>query len=99
MRWQVAMVVRVLVQQAATATLVLPGGEVVAVGGEGEDQPMVCFVCFLKEATEEGARKAARAVVGVKLTEAEEGQRRVALTATSSKVWCRCWEVQGVAGR
>jgi D-Tyr-tRNAtyr deacylase len=85
------MVVRVLLQQAASASLQLPPedgaeGEVRTVGGSAPGQATVCFVCFLKEATEEAVRKAARAVMSVRLTEPEAGGRRTSLAAGPGEV-------------
>ena len=88
------MVVRVLLQQATSASLRLPAvdeladkEEVLQVGGGDAGQATICFVCFMGEATEEMVAKALKVVTSVKLTELKEGEKRVALTsATSSEV-------------
>ena len=85
------MVVRVLLQQATSASLRLPvldgltdKEEVLQVGGGDAGQATVCFVCFMGEATEEMVGKAVKVVTSVKLTELKEGEKRVALTSSSS---------------
>ena len=83
------MVVRVLLQQAISASLRLPpldGTEevVLEVGGDGAGQATVCFVCFMSEANEEMVAKAVKAVTSVKLTEVKEGEKRVALTSSAT---------------
>ena len=88
------MVVRVLLQQAASASLRLPSLHeeneeevVLRVGDANAGQATVCFVCFMSEATEEMVAKAVKAVTSVKLTEVKEGEKRVSLTnSTSSEV-------------
>ena len=84
------MVVRVLLQQATSASLRLPTsdeladeGEVLQVDGGDAGQATVCFVCFMGEATEEMVVKAVKVVTSVKLTEVKEGEKRVALTSSS----------------
>ena len=72
------MVVRVLLQQAISASLRLPPLDeteevVLEVGGDGVGQATVCFVCFMSEANEEMVAKAVKAVTSVKLTEVKEG--------------------------
>ena len=61
------MVVRVLLQQATSASLRLPAldeltdeEEVLQVGGGDAGQATVCFVCFMGEATEEMVAKAVK---------------------------------------
>ena len=81
------MVVRVLLQQAISASLRLPPLDeteevVLEVGGEGAGQATVCFVCFMSEANEVMVAKAVKAVTSVKLTEVKEGEKRVALTSS-----------------
>ena len=83
------MVVRVLLQQAISASLRLPPLDeteevVLEVGGDGAGQATVCFVCFMSEANEEMVAKAVKAVISVKLTEVKEGEKRVALTSSAS---------------
>ena len=83
------MVVRVLLQQAISASLRLPPLDeteevVLEVGGEGAGQATVCFVCFMSEANEEMVAKAVKAVTSVKLTEVKEGEKRVALTSSAT---------------
>ena len=83
------MVVRVLLQQAISASLRLPPLDdmeevVLEVGGDGAGQATVCFVCFMSEANEEMVAKAVKAVTSVKLTEVKEGEKRVALTSSAS---------------
>merc|ERR1712203_191892 len=85
------MVVRVLLQQAISASLRLPPLDdteevVLEVGGDGAGQATVCFVCFMGEATEEMVAKAVKMVTSVKLTEVKEGERRVPLTSSTSSV-------------
>ena len=83
------MVVRVLLQQAISASLRLPPLDdteevVLEVGGDGAGQATVCFVCFMSEANEEMVAKAVKAVTSVKLTEVKEGEKRVALTSSAT---------------
>ena len=83
------MVVRVLLQQAISASLRLPSLDeteevVLEVGGDGSGQATVCFVCFMSEANEEMVAKAVKAVISVKLTEVKEGEKRVALTSSAT---------------
>ena len=83
------MVVRVLLQQAISASLRLPPLDeteevVLEVGGDGAGQATVCFVCFISEANEEMVAKAVKAVTSVKLTEVHEGEKRVALTSSAT---------------
>ena len=85
------MVVRVLLQQATSASLRLPAldeltdkEEVLEVGSDDAGQATVCFVCFMGEATEEMVAKAVKVVTSVKLTELKEGEKRVALTNSPS---------------
>ena len=78
------MVVRLLLQQAASASLTLPEGEVLEVGGHCP--ALVCYVCFLKEATKEVVARAAKAVLATKLTEAVEGERRADIGSSGGEV-------------
>jgi len=79
--------VRLLLQQAITASLKLPPGPG---SEEGEllllDKATVVFVCFLKETKEEAVKKAARAVLSVKLTEEEEGAKRISVSSSQCQV-------------
>jgi len=76
------MSVRLLVQQVVGAKLVLPGG-----GEELKiEKGCVVFVCFLKEVTEDLVRKAARVVMGVKLSEVEEGEKRKGVVNAKGEV-------------
>jgi len=78
-RW--IMSVRLLVQQVIGARLVLPDGKEIKIG-----KGLVVFVCFLKGVTEELVKKAAKVALGVKLSEAEEGEKRVDVVTNKGEV-------------
>ena len=78
---QAIMSVRLLVQQVIGARLVLPDGKEIKIG-----TGLVVFVCFLKGVTEEVVKKAAKVTLGVKLSEGEEGGRRVDVVANRGEV-------------
>ena len=78
---QEIMSVRLLVQQVVGARLVLPDGKEIKIG-----TGLVVFVCFLKGVTEEVVKKAAKVTLGVKLSEGEEGERRVDVVTNGGEV-------------
>ena len=75
------MSVRLLVQQVIGARLVLPDGKEIKIG-----KGLVVFVCFLKGVTEELVKKAAKVALGLKLSEAEEGEKRVDVVTNKGEV-------------
>ena len=68
-------------QQVIGARLVLPDGKEIKIG-----KGLVVFVCFLKGVTEELVKKAAKVALSVKLSEAEEGEKRVDVVTNKGEV-------------
>ena len=68
-------------QQVLGAKLVLPGGEEIKIG-----KGVVVFVCFLQGVTEELIRKAVKVILRVKMSEIEEGEKRVDVTTQKGDV-------------
>ena len=68
-------------QQVIGARLVLPDGKEIKIG-----KGLVVFVCFLKGVTEELVKKAAKVALSVKLSEAEEGEKRSDVVTNKGEV-------------
>merc|ERR1711915_417745 len=73
--------VRLMAQQVLSAKLVLPGGEELKIG-----KGVVVFVCFLKGVTEDCVRKASKSILSVKLSEVEEGAKRVNISTAEGEI-------------